>query len=33
MKPRAAIASLFLACTFAQAQQPDITGRRLSPDV
>ena len=32
MKLRAAIASLFLACTCAQAQQADITGRRLSPD-
>jgi 4-carboxymuconolactone decarboxylase len=32
MKLLAAIASLFLACTCAQAQQPDIAGRRLSPD-
>jgi 4-carboxymuconolactone decarboxylase len=32
MKLLVAIASLFLACTCAQAQQPDIAGRRLSPD-
>jgi 4-carboxymuconolactone decarboxylase len=32
MKLLAAIASLFMACTCAQAQQPDIAGRRLSPD-
>jgi len=32
MKLLPAIASLLLACTCAQAQQPDIAGRRLSPD-
>jgi 4-carboxymuconolactone decarboxylase len=32
VKLLAAIASPFLACTRAQAQQPDIAGRRLSPD-
>src|SRR5437868_7275359 len=32
MKLVAAIASLFVACTCAQAQQPDIAGRRLSPE-
>jgi 4-carboxymuconolactone decarboxylase len=32
MKLLAAIASLFLACAYAEAQQPDIAGRRLSPD-